>query len=112
VGSTAAPVDVAAVQRDLGRDEASRRIDEAFGQLARTAVGAGARRIVVAGGETAGAVIDALGLRSLRIGRTIAPGVPWTTARLPDGSEVALALKSGNFGGPDFFAEAAAVLDG
>jgi uncharacterized protein YgbK (DUF1537 family) len=112
VGSTATPVEVAAVQRDLGREEASRRIDEAFGQLARTAVGAGARRIIVAGGETAGAVVDALGLGSLRIGPTIAPGVPWTTARLADAGVVALALKSGNFGGPGFFAEAVAVLDG
>ena len=65
------------------------------------------RRVVVAGGETAGAVVDALGIRALAVGREIAPGVPWMTS-LGD-PPLALALKSGNFGGPDFFLEALGV---
>ena len=83
--SVTTPEEVAAVQRDLGRDATARRIEAAFAALARAAVEAGARRLIVAGGETAGAVVDALGLRRLRIGPTIAPGVPWTAGRPGDG---------------------------
>jgi uncharacterized protein YgbK (DUF1537 family) len=61
------------------------------------------QRLVVAGGETSGAVVQALGVSTLRIGVPICPGVPWTQA---EGRPLHLALKSGNFGGPDFFAEA------
>jgi uncharacterized protein YgbK (DUF1537 family) len=63
--------------------------------------------LIVAGGETSGAVVKALGVKGLRIGREIDPGVPWTTT-LPDkgGRPLALALKSGNFGTPDFFLKA------
>jgi uncharacterized protein YgbK (DUF1537 family) len=74
--------------------------------VAQHAVAAGARRIVVAGGETSGAVMQALGVRALAVGDEIAPGVPWMTA-IGD-PPLALALKSGNFGGPDFFLEAVA----
>jgi uncharacterized protein YgbK (DUF1537 family) len=70
-------------------------------------VGAGVRRLVVAGGETSGAVVQALRVAQLRIGAAICPGVPWTQAALPgSGEPILLALKSGNFGGPDFFAQA------
>ena len=62
------------------------------------------RRFVVAGGETSGAVVEALGVRALAIGPEIAPGVPWTWA--VGGEPFQLALKSGNFGGPDFFRRA------
>jgi uncharacterized protein YgbK (DUF1537 family) len=71
------------------------------------------RRLVVAGGETAGAVVQALGVSGLRIGRQIDPGVPWTVS-LPGSlgePSLALALKSGNFGAPDFFLRAFSVLD-
>ena len=67
---------------------------------------AGVRCLVVAGGETAGAVVRALGVRSIRIGPPIDPGVPWTVS-LGD-PPLALALKSGNFGGPEFFEKALA----
>ena len=70
---------------------------------------AGARKLVVAGGETAGAVVSALGVRSLRIGPQIDPGVPWTQSL--DDPPIALALKSGNFGSPDFFEKALAQLE-
>ena len=81
--------------------------------MARVAVGLvarGVRRLIVAGGETAGAVVQALGVTALRIGPQIDPGVPWTVA-LGTGAPIALALKSGNFGAPDFFPKALALLD-
>jgi uncharacterized protein YgbK (DUF1537 family) len=68
----------------------------------------GVGRLVVAGGETSGAVVNALGVRLLRIGPQIAPGVPWTATIGP--RPLALALKSGNFGGPRFFVDAWSVL--
>jgi uncharacterized protein YgbK (DUF1537 family) len=79
-------------------------IEAQLAAIATDAVAAGARRVVVAGGETSGAVVRALGIRVLAVGAEIAPGVPWMTA-LHD-PPLGLALKSGNFGGPDFFLEA------
>ena len=79
-------------------------VEAALATVARHAVDAGARRVVVAGGETSGAVLQALGVRALAVGEEIAPGVPWmTTLEEP---RLSFALKSGNFGGPDFFLEA------
>jgi uncharacterized protein YgbK (DUF1537 family) len=69
------------------------------------------RRLIVAGGETAGAVVTRLDVHSLRIGAEIDPGVPWTYAE-GGGEPLLLALKSGNFGAPDFFIKAFAMLDG
>ncbi len=71
------------------------------------------RRLVVAGGETAGACVQALGIESLRIGSQIDPGVPWchATARAAGGEGLHVALKSGNFGGTDFFSKAFDLLD-
>ena len=77
-------------------------------------VDAGVRRLVVAGGETSGAVVRALGVAGLRIGPQIAPGVPWTTTLAGGddaGPELALALKSGNFGDENFFATALQELE-
>ena len=82
--------------------------------IAAALVETGVRRILVAGGETSGAVVSRLGVRALRIGETIAPGVPWTETLLdpanPDAPHLALALKSGNFGGEDFFMQALGLL--
>ncbi|MFD1623477.1 nucleotide-binding domain containing protein [Azospirillum griseum] len=70
----------------------------------------GVRRLVVAGGETSGAVVDRLGIPAFLVGPEIAPGVPvLRTAGLPGGDRL-MALKSGNFGGPDFFAKALAMM--
>ena len=74
-------------------------------------VSQGVHRLVVAGGETAGAVVSALNIRALQIGPEIAPGVPWTIAVSSSTEEsihppLSLALKSGNFGGTDFFTNA------
>lgn len=106
--TSADPAEVAAIQARYGRDRAGAMMEAALGEIARGLVDAGARRIVVAGGETSGAVVSALGVTALRIGPEIDPGVPWTetlgTRRL------ALALKSGNFGGDDFFAKALGML--
>ena len=104
VYATASPDEVAAVQEQVGVERASEVIESVLGELARAFVARGARRIVVAGGETSGAVVKALGVRALAVGDEIAPGVPWMTS-LGD-PPLALALKSGNFGGPDFFLEA------
>jgi uncharacterized protein YgbK (DUF1537 family) len=104
VYTTAEPDEVARVQERVGAGTASAAAETVLGELARRFVAAGARRIVVAGGETSGAVLQALGVRALAVGPDIAPGVPWMTTL--DEPRLALALKSGNFGGPDFFLEA------
>jgi uncharacterized protein YgbK (DUF1537 family) len=102
--ATAPPDQVAAVQEKLGREKAGPLIEGIMAEIARGLVGRGVRRLVVAGGETAGAVVQALGVTGLQIGRQIDPGVPWTVS-LND-PPLALALKSGNFGKPDFFLRA------
>jgi uncharacterized protein YgbK (DUF1537 family) len=107
ISASAPPEVVKSVQAKLGRERAGMIMEHALATLARGLVNAGVRRLVVAGGESSGAVVQALGVRALAVGREIAPGVPWMTS-LGD-PPLALALKSGNFGGPDFFLEA---LDG
>ena len=110
VASTAAPERVAEAQRALGRDAAATLVEDAFALLARELVARGVDRLVVAGGETSGAVVQALGVEALAIGPQIDPGVPWTAAT--GRHRLALALKSGNFGSEEFFAKALAMLDG
>jgi len=83
-------------------------VERVFADIARELVVHGVRRLVIAGGETAGAVVQALGVTGLRIGRQIDPGVPWTASL--DQPMLALALKSGNFGASDFFLRAFSVL--
>jgi uncharacterized protein YgbK (DUF1537 family) len=106
VTATASPARVAQAQRDLGADRAAHLIESAMADLAAYAVGSlGVTRLIVAGGETSGAVVAALGLGSLRVGDQAAPGVPWTTGTA-HGHPVALLLKSGNFGDADLFTRA------
>jgi len=81
-------------------------VEEVLGRLAAALVAAGTRSIVVAGGESSGAVVQALGVQTLRIGPEVAPGVCWSGATTAQGHEVALVLKSGNFGAPDLFTTA------
>ena len=109
VYSTAEPERVADIQQRLGRERAAELIESSFGRLAKALVERGVRRFVVAGGETSGAVVQALGVEALAIGPMIDPGVPWTTS-IGD-PPLALALKSGNFGGDDFFEKALRMLD-
>ena len=102
IAASATPDRVAALQAKIGRDAAGALVETAMAGIAKELVGRGVRRIVVAGGETSGAVVSALAINRLRIGAEIDPGVPWTYAE-GDGPPLLLALKSGNFGGPQFF---------
>jgi uncharacterized protein YgbK (DUF1537 family) len=104
VYSTAAPDEVAHIQATLGVEESSTLVESLLGALARRLVDAGVQRLVIAGGETSAAVLQALGIDTLSVGEEIAPGVPWLTS--PGDPPLALALKSGNFGGQNFFLEA------
>jgi uncharacterized protein YgbK (DUF1537 family) len=109
--ATSSPDDVKAVQQVLGVEKAGHLVEDALASIARKLRDAGVRKFVVAGGETSGAVVQALGIRSLRIGPQIDPGVPATQSiGKPDDMPLALALKSGNFGSIDFFAKALKVL--
>lgn len=107
--SSADPQDVLAAQKRLGQENAGELVEQF---LARTAIGLrekGVRRLIVAGGETSGAVVGALAPSALFIGPEIDPGVPWTLT-MGEQEPMALALKSGNFGAPDFFLRAWELL--
>ncbi|MDD1017390.1 four-carbon acid sugar kinase family protein [Pseudomonas sp. TNT2022 ID1048] len=108
--ATSTPEQVKAVQRQLGVERAGVLVENALGEIARGLRDNGVRRFVVAGGETSGAVVKALGVRLLQIGAQIDPGVPATVSS--GGEPLALALKSGNFGGRDFFSKALRQLAG
>ena len=101
--SSANPQDVAAAQAALGREKAGHIIEELLAAVAQGLVKRGVTKLLVAGGETSGAIVTALGIDMLEIGPEIDPGVPWTRAI---GHNLVLALKSGNFGAPDFFLKA------
>ncbi|SCV01310.1 conserved hypothetical protein [Cupriavidus necator] len=108
--ATSSPDEVRAVQAELGVERAGHLVEQCLATVAAGLLARGTRRFVVAGGETSGAVVQALGVRALRIGAQIAPGVPATVTL--DAKPLALALKSGNFGGADFFDEALRQLGG
>jgi uncharacterized protein YgbK (DUF1537 family) len=102
--SSASPEKVSVAHNRLGRVRAAAVIEEAMAQIAVSLVRSGVRRLVVAGGETSGAVVRALGLQALAVGPQIDPGVP-AVASIGD-PRIAMALKSGNFGLDDFFLRA------
>ncbi|MFO1074254.1 MAG: 3-oxo-tetronate kinase [Geminicoccaceae bacterium] len=106
IASSAAPEQVASLQARHGREQVGQRIEQALAEIAAGLVGAGVRRLVVAGGETSGAAVDRLAIPAFRVGPEIAPGVPVLRSAGWTGGELLMALKSGNFGGPDFFARA------
>ncbi|MBD5803258.1 hypothetical protein AZOA_26940 [Azoarcus sp. Aa7] len=112
VYATSTPEEVRAVQAELGVEAAGVLVENALAAIAQGLVAAGVGQLIVAGGETSGAVVKALGVSGLRIGPEIDPGVPWTVALTADRSgdrsarPIALALKSGNFGTTDFFLKA------
>ena len=102
------PGRVAAAQAAYGGAAgASHVVEEILGRIATRLVEGGVRRLVVAGGETSGAVVAALGVTQLRVVLPIAPGLAW--CETADG--LALALKSGNFGADSFFSDALRMLD-
>jgi len=112
VYATAAPEAVKAVQAQLGVEHAGALVEQALASVAQGLLAAGVGRLLVAGGETSGACVQALGVHTLRIGPQIDPGVPWCHATPPGRpAGLHLALKSGNFGGVDFFTRAFEVLD-
>jgi len=98
------PEAVKALQAKYGIEKSSHAIEGTMATLAKGLVAAGVGRMVVAGGETSGAVVGALDVTALRIGPEIDPGVPWTAS--VGARPLLLALKSGNFGAPDFFTKA------
>ncbi|AWB89525.1 3-oxo-tetronate kinase [Homoserinimonas hongtaonis] len=102
--SSADPAQVAAVQAELGVSRSAGLIEDAFASIARGLVESGVRRLIVAGGETSGAVVVGLGTSAIQIGEEVDPGVPWTIS--VDEPQIGLLLKSGNFGAPDIFTKA------
>jgi uncharacterized protein YgbK (DUF1537 family) len=106
--ATAEPAAVREVQAKLGAAKAGELVEACLAKVAKGLVEKGVRRLVVAGGETSGAVTHALGVKLLHIGPQIDPGVPWTIAGETHAGQprLALALKSGNFGAVDFFDKA------
>ncbi len=106
--SSASPTAVQHVQAEFGMQAIADRLDKLFGDLAIALVAAGVERLIVAGGETSGAVVGALQLNALSMGPEIDPGVP----AMRVGSNLTIALKSGNFGTDNFFEKAAAILAG
>lgn len=106
--ATASADQVAQVQATLGAERAGALVEQALAAIASALVAHGVDQLLVAGGETSGAVVSALGIKALRIGPQIDPGVPWT---MSIGTRpIVMALKSGNFGSVDFFSKAWRIL--
>lgn len=95
---------------DQGESETSTKIETVLANLAVQFRNSGGKQLIVAGGETSGAILQALGVIFLEIGQNIAPGVSWSKAHLQSGEEMTIALKSGNFGDERFFVESWSVL--
>jgi len=110
IASSSTPDQVAALQARHGRDAAGHAIEQAMADIAESLVKSGVRRLIVAGGETSGAVVDRLGIPGFLVGAEIAAGVPVLRAVGADAGDMLLALKSGNFGGPEFFADALGLM--
>jgi uncharacterized protein YgbK (DUF1537 family) len=110
IASSSAPDQVSALQARHGRDAAGHAIEQTMADIAEGLVQSGVRRLVVAGGETSGAVVDRLGIPGFLVGPEIAAGVPVLRAVGARDGEMLLALKSGNFGGPEFFSDALKLM--
>jgi 3-dehydrotetronate 4-kinase len=110
--ATAAPAAVKQVQAQLGVAHAGALVEHALASIAQGLLALGLGRLIVAGGETSGACVQALQIKQLQIGAAIAPGVPWCYAHSPLAQQgFRLTLKSGNFGAVDFFTQAFMQLD-
>ena len=110
IASSSTPEEVAALQSRHGRDATGHAIEQAMADIAEGLVSAGVRRLVVAGGETSGAAVDRLGIPGFLVGAEIAAGVPVLRAVDAKAGDMLLALKSGNFGGPEFFSDALKLM--
>lgn len=110
IASSSTPDQVSALQIRHGRDAAGHAIEQAMAAISEGLVAAGVRRLVIAGGETSGAVVDRLGVPAFLVGPEIAAGVPVLRCVGWSKGEAVMALKSGNFGGPDFFNDAIRLM--
>jgi uncharacterized protein YgbK (DUF1537 family) len=110
IASSSAPEEVAALQARHGRDAAGHAIEQAMADIADGLVASGVRRLVIAGGETSGAVVDRLQIPGFLVGAEIAAGVPVLRSVGANSGDMLLALKSGNFGGPEFFSDALRLM--
>jgi 3-dehydrotetronate 4-kinase len=110
IASSATPEEVQALQARHGREVVGHAIEQAMADIAEGLVQGGVKRLVVAGGETSGAVVDRLGIPGFLVGAEIAAGVPVLRAVGMPAGDMLLALKSGNFGGPQFFADALRLM--
>jgi uncharacterized protein YgbK (DUF1537 family) len=110
IASSGSPEKVTRLQQRYGRERAGHAIEQAMAAIAAGLVAGGVRRLVVGGGETSGAVIDRLGISAFQLGPEIAPGVPLLRSLGGQDADMLLALKSGNFGGRDFFMRALAMM--
>jgi len=110
IASSSTPDEVAALQSRHGRNAAGHAVEQAMADIAEGLVKAGVRRLVVAGGETSGAVVDRLRIPGFLVGAEIAAGVPVLRAVGARSGDMLLALKSGNFGGPEFFSDALKLM--
>jgi 3-dehydrotetronate 4-kinase len=110
IASSRTPAEVAALQKRHGGAAVGEKIEACLAEIASGLVDAGVGRLVVAGGETSGAVVNRLGLQGFLIGAEIAPGVPAMAVIGRTHAGLRIALKSGNFGGPDFFVRALDML--
>jgi uncharacterized protein YgbK (DUF1537 family) len=106
IASSSTPAEVAALQSRHGRDATGHAIEQAMADIAEGLVAAGVHRLVVAGGETSGAVVDRLKIPGFLVGAEISAGVPVLRAVGASAGEMLIALKSGNFGGAEFFSDA------
>lgn len=109
VYSTAESASIKAVQKQLGVEQAGALVERTLATIAKGLVALGVRQLILAGGETSGACVQALGITQMQIGPQIAPGVPWCHAA-SNGAPLHITLKSGNFGGNDFFTDAFKML--
>jgi uncharacterized protein YgbK (DUF1537 family) len=110
IASSSTPAEVAALQSRHGRDAAGHAIEQAMADIAEGLVAAGVRRLVVAGGETSGAAVDRLKIPGFLVGAEISAGVPVLRSVGASAGEMLIALKSGNFGGAEFFSDALALM--
>ncbi|MEH2509382.1 uncharacterized protein YgbK (DUF1537 family) [Nitrobacteraceae bacterium AZCC 1564] len=110
IASSSTPDQVSALQSRYGRDAAGHAIEQAMAEISEGLASDGVRRLIIAGGETSGAVVDRLGIPAFLVGPEIATGVPVLRTIGAKSGDMIMALKSGNFGGPDFFNDAVRLV--
>jgi uncharacterized protein YgbK (DUF1537 family) len=106
IATSAAPAQVLELQARYGGERVSAVLEGALATLAQQLAEHGLSRLIVAGGETSGAVVDRLGVEAFLIGAELAPGVPMLYALGRRHAGLRLVLKSGNFGDRNLFGRA------